>query len=60
MTIALKEAPTVAAEGGEIATLPPYVERVLDEVERVEAPRRETPQHPTPAARRIPRPFAFD
>lgn len=60
MTTALQEVRTDAVEGGETATLSPYLRQMLDEVERATAPRQEPPQRPMPATRRTPRPFAFD
>jgi hypothetical protein len=34
--------------------------RLLEEAERATVLRPEPPQHPTPATRRAPRPFAYD
>jgi len=60
MATALKETPVATAEWSDVTTESPYLQRVLDDVERSTTPRQEPAQHPSPATRRTPRLFAFD
>lgn len=60
MTTALQETPVATAAWSDASAASPYVQRVMEEVERDVTPRQETPQSLAPATRRTVRLFAFD
>lgn len=60
MTQTLPVPQTAVVECDDLAAPVRYLARVLDEVEQVTVPREQTPQRPTPAPVRMPRPVASD
>jgi hypothetical protein len=60
MTQALPVPRTAVVERNDLSVPMRHLARVLDEVEQATVPREQTPQRPTPAPARMPRPIASD
>jgi hypothetical protein len=60
MTQALPVPQTAVVERHALAAPVRHLARVLDEVAQATVPREQTPQRPTPAPARMPRPVASD
>ena len=60
MTQTMQKLRSDMAERDDVSTPALSLARVLDEAEQDALPREQTPQRPTPAPARTPRPFAYD